>query len=173
MVDRVLQEVRRLQQEGPSADLTNRAKESARRSYETSMKQNGFWLGRLQSAKLLGRDPMLVLHRLERIDAVTPALLQETFKKYFPMDRYTVCHAAAGEEASLAVEENVDARAFLGRAGIGALGHPGRDRPRLQHACLAGRGRSDGCRSSSSTPAPASSVSEKRSAAARATSRSS
>ena len=32
MVERVLQEVRRLQDEGPSADLTNRAKESARRT---------------------------------------------------------------------------------------------------------------------------------------------
>ena len=42
MVERVLQEVRRLQDEGPSADLTNRAKESARRSYETSIKQNGY-----------------------------------------------------------------------------------------------------------------------------------
>jgi zinc protease len=90
MVDRVLQEVRRLQDQGPSPDLTNRAKEAARRSYETSIKQNGFWIGRLQSAKLLGRDPTLVLHRLERIDAVTPALLQDTFKKYFPMNRYTV-----------------------------------------------------------------------------------
>ena len=90
MVERVLQEVRRLQDEGPSADLTNRAKESARRSYETSIKQNGYWIGRLQSAKLLGRDPTLLLHRLERIDAVTPVILQDTFRKYFPMNRYTV-----------------------------------------------------------------------------------
>ena len=90
MVDRVLQEVRRLQQDGPSVDLTNRAKESARRSYETSMKENGYWIARLQSAKLLGRDPTLLLHRLERIDAMTPALLQESFRKYFPMNDYTV-----------------------------------------------------------------------------------
>jgi len=90
MLDRVLQEVRRLQAEGPSEDLTNRAKESARRSYETSMKQNPYWMGRLQSAKLLGRDPKLLLTRLERIDAVTPAILRDIFKKYFPMDRYTV-----------------------------------------------------------------------------------
>jgi zinc protease len=90
MVTRILQEVQRLQKEGPSDDLTGRAKESARRSYETSMKQNQYWLARLQSAKLLGRDPALMLHRLERIDAVTPDLLQQTFRKYFPMDRYTV-----------------------------------------------------------------------------------
>jgi zinc protease len=90
MIERVQKEVARLQAAGPSADLTNRAKETARRAYETSVKQNNYWLGRLQSAKLLGRDPMLILSRLQRIDAVTPAILHETFKKYFPGDRYTI-----------------------------------------------------------------------------------
>jgi zinc protease len=90
MLERVLQEVKRLQQEGPSADLTTRAKESARQEHETSLKENGFWLGRLRSAKLLGRDPLLVLTRMQRIDAITPSILHEMFKKYFPLDRYTV-----------------------------------------------------------------------------------
>jgi zinc protease len=90
MVARVLQEVARLQKEGPTEDLTNRAKETARRAHETSLKQNGYWLGRLQSAKLLGRDPLLILSRVQRIDSVTPAVLHETFKKYFPADRSTV-----------------------------------------------------------------------------------
>jgi zinc protease len=90
MIARVQQEVARLQKEGPSEDLTNRAKESARRTHETAVKQNGFWLGRLQSAKLLDRDPMLILSRLQRIDAVSPAVLHETFKKYFPAERSTI-----------------------------------------------------------------------------------
>ena len=90
MVDRTLKEVARLQQEGPSEDLTNRAKETARRAHETAKKQNGFWLGRLQSAKLLGRDPNLILTREQRIDAINRENIHEMFKKYFPMDRYTV-----------------------------------------------------------------------------------
>jgi zinc protease len=90
MIERVMKEVQRLQQEGPSADLTNRAKETAHREHETAMRQNGYWLGRLQSAKLLDRDPKLILTRTQRIDAMTPANLHEMFKKYFPMDRYTV-----------------------------------------------------------------------------------
>ena len=90
MVQRVLQEVQRLQKEGPSADLVNRAKEAAHREHETALKQNGFWLGRLQSAKLLQRDPKLILTRQQRIDAITQANVHEMFKKYFPMDRYTV-----------------------------------------------------------------------------------
>ena len=90
MVERMMKEVQRLQQEGPSEDLTTRAKETARREYETARKQNGYWLGRLQSARLLDRDPNLILTREQRIDAITPQNVHEMFKKYFPMDRYTV-----------------------------------------------------------------------------------
>ena len=104
MVQRVLQEVQRLQKEGPSADLVNRAKETAHRAHETASKQNSYWLGRLQSAKLLQRDPKLILTREQRINAVTQANVHEMFKKYFPMDRYTVVtlvpepkHATKGE----------------------------------------------------------------------------
>jgi zinc protease len=90
MTSRVTQEIRRLQQEGPSVDLTNRAKETARRGYETALRQNDYWLGRLQTVKTYDRDPSEILTRVKRIDAVTPQLLQEVFKKYFPADRSTV-----------------------------------------------------------------------------------
>jgi len=90
MTARVMQEIKRLQQEGPSVDLTNRAKESARRGYETALKTNDYWLGRLQSIKMFDRDPGEILTRGKRIDAVTPQVLQEVFRKYFPADRSTV-----------------------------------------------------------------------------------
>jgi len=87
---RVLKEITRLQTEGPSQDLTNRAKENARRTYEVALKQNDYWLGRLQSVNMFGRDPNEILTRNARIDAVTPDVLKEAFKKYFPMERSTV-----------------------------------------------------------------------------------
>ena len=90
MTTRVMQEVKRLQDDGPSADLTNRAKESARRSYEVALKQNDYWLRRLESVHTLNRDPEEILTRAKRIDAVTRETLQEIFRKYFPSDRSTV-----------------------------------------------------------------------------------
>ena len=90
MVDRTLQEIRKLQQAPPSADLTNRAKESARRTYEESLRTNAYWLGRFRTVHLFGQDPSLIVTRGERIDSVTPQILQDTFRKYFPLDRYTV-----------------------------------------------------------------------------------
>jgi zinc protease len=99
MSERVMQEIKRLQQEGPSADLTNRAKESARRNYETALKQNGYWLRRLDSAHLLGSDPAEILRRNNRIDAVTPQVLQEVFKRYFPFDRSTIVTLVPAQSA--------------------------------------------------------------------------
>ena len=90
MTDRVLAEVRRLQDQGPSEDLTSRAKESARRTYETALRQNPYWLQRLRTVHMLERDPGEILTRVDRINAVTPQVVQETFRKYFPLDRYTV-----------------------------------------------------------------------------------
>jgi zinc protease len=90
MTARVMAEIKRLQQEGPTSDLTNRAKESARRSYELALKSNGYWLSRLQTAVVMGGKPEDILTRGQRIDAVTPQTLQDVFKKYFPADRSTV-----------------------------------------------------------------------------------
>ena len=87
---RVVKEITRLQTEGPSQDLTNRAKENARRTYEVALKQNDYWLGRLQSVNMFGRDPNEILTRNARIDAVTPEVLKDAFKKYFPMERSTI-----------------------------------------------------------------------------------
>ena len=90
MSERVFTEITRLQQDGPSVDLTNRAKESAKRGYEESLKQNGYWLGRLQAVHQYGRDPKEILTRPARIDAVTPQTIQNVIRKNFPLERFTV-----------------------------------------------------------------------------------
>ena len=91
MTERVMQEVQRMQKEGPSEDLVNRARETAMREHETGMKQNGYWLARLQAARLLERDPVEhMLGRADRIKAVTVANVKEMFVTYFPLDRYTI-----------------------------------------------------------------------------------
>jgi zinc protease len=90
MTARVMQEIKRLQQQGPTKDLTDRAKETARRGYETALRQNDYWLGRMQTIKTYNRDPGEILTRARRIDAVTPQVLQDVFKQYFPADRSTV-----------------------------------------------------------------------------------
>lgn len=106
MTERVLAEVKRLQMEGPTPDLTNRAKQSALRTHETAVRRNGYWLARLQSSHLLGRDPAEIPRRPEFIDAVTPERIQQAFVKYFPLDRHTVVTLVpAAEERAPSAEE--------------------------------------------------------------------
>ncbi len=90
MTARVMQEVERFKKEGPSEDLVNRAKETALRNYETQLRTNNYWLARFQTVNMWGQDPMIIAKRVERINALTPAAIQEAFRKYFPAERSTV-----------------------------------------------------------------------------------
>lgn len=90
MTTRVLDVVKRLQTDGPSADLVANAKQGAKRDYETALRQNNYWMRRLQTIHLLGGNPSDIVTRNQRIDAVTPAAVQEVLKKYLPLDRYAV-----------------------------------------------------------------------------------
>ena len=90
MTDRVMVEVRRLQQQGPPAELVEKAKETARRSLETSLRENSYWMGRLQRMHLIGANPTEILTRPARIESLTPAVVQDTLRTYFPLDRYTL-----------------------------------------------------------------------------------
>jgi zinc protease len=90
MAERVLQEVKRMQAEPASVDYVTRTKESSRRARETAERQNGYWLGDLQSKHLLGRDPRLMLEWPKWLDTVTPESVQAMFKRYFNFERYTI-----------------------------------------------------------------------------------
>ena len=89
MTARVVEEIKKLQDNPPSADLTNRARETARRGYETALKTNDYWLGRLQTVQMYNRNPDEILTREQRINAITPDVLQQVFKQYFPLNRST------------------------------------------------------------------------------------
>jgi zinc protease len=86
----VMKEIERLKKEGPSADDVKRVQELERRDLETAMKQNSFWMGSLQTVHMLGWDPESIVRRQERIDKLTPEVLHEIFRKYFPVERQTV-----------------------------------------------------------------------------------
>jgi len=89
LVATVMTELDKMRREGPSADDVQKVKETEKEELETSFKQNGFWLGALQTAQILGWDPVSIIHRTERTDTLTADNIHEAFRKYFPADRYT------------------------------------------------------------------------------------
>jgi predicted Zn-dependent peptidase len=64
--------------------------ELERRDLETASRQNSYWVGSLQTVHMLGWDPGSIARREDRIRKLTPQVLHETFKRYFPTDRYTL-----------------------------------------------------------------------------------
>jgi zinc protease len=90
LTDAVFAEVERLKAEGPTAAEVDTVKEIERRDLETNQRQNAYWLGSLQTVHQYGWDPEGILRRPQRTESLTPEVLHGVFKKYFPMDRYTV-----------------------------------------------------------------------------------
>ena len=89
LVATVMAELEKMRRDGPSADDVQKVKETEKEGLETSFKQNGFWLGALQTAQMLGWDPVSIIHRTERTDTLTADNIHDAFRKYFPADRYT------------------------------------------------------------------------------------
>src|SRR5262249_4439033 len=89
MTARVMQQVAKFRAEGPSQDLLDKVKETARRNYETSLKTNSYWLNRFKAVNLYRQDPAIIATRLDRINALTAASVKEALNKYFPDDRTT------------------------------------------------------------------------------------
>ena len=86
----VMKEVDRLRREGPSAGDVAAVKEAEKNDLQTSLRDNGYWLGALQASHQLGRDPRRIVQRVERAESLNVENVGAAFKKYFPNDRYTV-----------------------------------------------------------------------------------
>ena len=86
----MLTEITRLAREGPTPEDAAKVREQEKRELETSLKQNGYWLGGLQTLITLQRDPALMASSNDRIEAITPERLKAAYQKYYPMSRYTV-----------------------------------------------------------------------------------
>jgi zinc protease len=90
LTDEVVKEIRRLAAEGPTEEDAAKVREQEKRELEEALRQNGYWLGGLQTLIVNGRDPALLATSGSRIESLTAARLKEAFAKYYPMDRYTV-----------------------------------------------------------------------------------
>ncbi len=90
LTDAVMKEVERLRRDGPTEADVKAVRETEKSDLQESYKTNNFWLGSLQTAALLNRDPKRIALRLERADSLTIENIHAAFKKYFPADRYTI-----------------------------------------------------------------------------------
>jgi zinc protease len=85
-VDKVLKatfdEFERLKREGPSAADLAKVKQNWIQNHRRALRENGYWLGRIQSALLDGTDPHEILTHEERVNALTAAEVQDAARRY-------------------------------------------------------------------------------------------
>ena len=84
----VFAEIRKLQENGPTAPDLRKVQETQRRDRETQLRQNSFWLSALRSAYFMNVDPHEILDYEASVEALTTQDLQAMAKKYFDFDRY-------------------------------------------------------------------------------------
>ena len=84
----VFREIERLKSEGATADEIEKVREIQRRTEETELRQNGFWLNALAFAAQYGQDPRTIPQRAQLRATLDPALIRDTARKYLDETRY-------------------------------------------------------------------------------------
>jgi len=87
LVAAVFGEIQDLIEEGPTPEDVQAATEKERRSRETNMKENGWWLNQLRSAYFYGWDPHLALDE-GPLDRVTDETIQRDAGAWLRLDNY-------------------------------------------------------------------------------------
>ena len=81
-------EIERMKTQGPDAADLVKVKQNWLQRHQKSMRENGYWLGRLQSAVLQETDPATILVYEKRVNDISADDLKDAAKRYFNMNNY-------------------------------------------------------------------------------------
>jgi zinc protease len=84
----VFKEIAALQANGPDDATLQKVKETQRRSHETNVKENGWWMRQITTSALQGTDVAAGLNTLALIDAMTAEQIAQAAREYLRSDRY-------------------------------------------------------------------------------------
>jgi zinc protease len=84
----VFAEIEKLKAEGPDAAAFAKMKEQQRRGYETSLQRNEFWTSVLMREAETGERAAGALDLVQRLDALTPAQIQQAARLYLDTANY-------------------------------------------------------------------------------------
>jgi zinc protease len=88
LVDAVFKEIRAFQDSGPSYSTLFKVKETQRRTHETNLRENRYWLGQLVAAQRYGTDPRNLLTYDDLITSLTRDDLRDAARRYVRLDNY-------------------------------------------------------------------------------------
>jgi zinc protease len=77
-----------MKEQGPDLADLNKVKQNWLQNHQKALRENGYWLNRLQSAQLQGSDPAEILAYPKKVAAITPEQLKQAAQRYFDMNNY-------------------------------------------------------------------------------------
>jgi zinc protease len=81
-------EIQKLQAGGVDAADLAKVKQNWLTTHRKNLRENGYWLGRLQTATLYGTDPATILDYEKQVAAITPDDVQAAARRYLKSDNY-------------------------------------------------------------------------------------
>jgi len=81
-------EIQKLKDHGAELADLNKVKANWMENHLKAVRENGYWLGQLQSAQINGTDPHALLTAAKRVEALTPDDLKAAAQRYFSTDNY-------------------------------------------------------------------------------------
>ncbi|WP_426107315.1 M16 family metallopeptidase [Massilia sp. TSP1-1-2] len=81
-------EIERMKTQGPSTSDLNKVKQGWLQDHRKALRENGYWLGRLQTSLLQGSDPATLLAYEAQVQALTPEDLKQAARRYFNLQNY-------------------------------------------------------------------------------------
>jgi zinc protease len=91
-VDKVISaawgEIEKIQTQGIDATDLVKVKQNWLTTHRRMLRENGYWLSKLQTAELYGTDPAELLDYANQVAAITAEELQSVARRYLPRDNY-------------------------------------------------------------------------------------
>jgi len=88
LVKAIFAEMEKIKANGPDADALAKVKEQARRSYETGLQQNEFWMSLLLREAETGETSDTALDYVARANAVTAEQIRDAARKWIDLGNY-------------------------------------------------------------------------------------
>jgi zinc protease len=90
LIQSSLEEIKRLQTDGPAKENLEKVRESFLRNFEKGLKEDGFWLSYLTFYREYDEPFIGILKTPERAHALTTKRVQDAAKKYFASDNVMI-----------------------------------------------------------------------------------
>jgi zinc protease len=83
-----IDELKKIINNGISAEDLEKVKEQQKRKLEVDLKQNKFWMASLYDAYYLGNNPADILNKQKQSESLTSKMIQDAAKKYINLNGY-------------------------------------------------------------------------------------